>query len=931
MDHFKDLTIHSKERFGVQTKLTVGQPNDHYEQEADRVAEQVARMPDPNSWVRQRGSLVQPVVFSLERENTSTEPSPSLRFSLFPPTVNSVSDPFLIQRNGAAYVMIRQLQAKQMYDDFVRNAERYGLPVRFLRRVGRDYSISFGSSSAVNPWFNTMTLEEEELRSGSQMAPALPIGEATAIQTIYHEATHAYLDLLSNDPRFSQFITAGEQHYQGARTTQGATTTDPERVFHEAAASYVGHRAATWWSTFESLSIYVSMARTNPAAAGRLRQMNSFERVREDYNRQMSQIVFGYSEEGGFLGVGSRQATTTRAMTGQMKTFLDHELLEDKIPDRFEAVAGFQQLLRQAENSSTSESGSTTSPAPEVQRQSTEERNTVSRDLQSQVIALRGGGHPLSDPERAFFEPRFGYDFAQVRIHTDHQAAETARTINARAFTLGTDVVFGTGQYEPSTMKGRRLLAHELTHVVQQKGPLSHISSKWLQRQVPQDITAQVGPVSGQGGLIRDSSRKRMSIIVGPNDTLRTIAQRLLPIWNNAQPFTPPGTSTPRPVTQLTEEQLAKGLLVYNRYHLAVPSMTEWKVGLRFPLPIEVNRVNGERTLNPDLIAMWANIFDSAWLHLLDVTPAATAAPTQAALEQSVQTFLQETQSLTARSIHLSARAMRNAREAEPFIQEVFRQATSNAFDLALAFMDQIVIHQFDLLASQTAGQGIINTIRNALADAPTRLSPSQQQSLNRANRLLNRLGVFSTETAERFRDIYITEVPGRHCMAAVYHGLEGLFSEGVSQSIQNQVTRESREVMRRTGRDTNHMDRIMETVRARGMAGPETRLVYQRVSNTWQPDPQATVLSMTHPSVAGWYFFGLSLHAAYHSVILAVDKTDPANPSIYWMDQFSRGFTNNVTGTLMNQMRRFRPGHGFAPSRLWQIIPAADTLITLD
>lgn len=477
----------------------------------------------------------------------------------------------------------------------------------------------------------------------------------------------------------------------------------------------------------------------------------------------------------------------------------------------------------------------------------------------------------------------------------------------------------------------RRLRVPRLTSAVRQQASPSCISGAWLQRQTPQEITARVGPVSGQGGLIHDSSRKRMSIIIGPNDTLRTIAQRLLPIWNSAQPFTPAGATTPRPVTQLAEEQLAKGLLVYNRHYLPVPSMAEWKVGLRFPLPIDVNQVTGERTLHPDLIAMWANTFEAAWLPLLSMTPAATAAPAQATLEQSVQAFLQENQTPTERGIQLAARAMRNTRETEPFIREVFRQAASEAFALALAFMDWIVTHQFDLLASQTGGQGIIAVIRSALANAPTNLSSHQQQSLARANRLLNRLGVFSAETAERFRNIYVTEVPGGNCMTAVYHGLEGLFSEGVSQSIQNQVGRESREVMRRTGRDTNHMDRIMETVRARGMAGPETRLVYRAAANTWQPDPEATVLGMTHSDISGWYFFGLSLHAAYHSVILAVDKTDPANPRIYWMDQFSRGFTNDVTGTLMDEMRSFRPGYGFSPSRLWQIIPAADTLITLE
>jgi len=65
-------------------------------------------------------------------------------------------------------------------------------------------------------------------------------------------------------------------------------------------------------------------------------------------------------------------------------------------------------------------------------------------------------------------EPRFGHDFSQVQVHTDEKAADSARSVNALAYTVGRDVVFGTGQYAPETTAGKRLLAHELTHVVQQ-------------------------------------------------------------------------------------------------------------------------------------------------------------------------------------------------------------------------------------------------------------------------------------------------------------------------------------------------------------------------------------------------------------------------------------------------------------------------------
>ena len=82
--------------------------------------------------------------------------------------------------------------------------------------------------------------------------------------------------------------------------------------------------------------------------------------------------------------------------------------------------------------------------------------------------ALNSPGRPLDANTRAVMEPRFGHDFSQVRVHADEKAAESAAAVGALAYTVGTDVVFGTGQHAPGTMEGRKLLAHELAHVVQQ-------------------------------------------------------------------------------------------------------------------------------------------------------------------------------------------------------------------------------------------------------------------------------------------------------------------------------------------------------------------------------------------------------------------------------------------------------------------------------
>jgi len=95
-------------------------------------------------------------------------------------------------------------------------------------------------------------------------------------------------------------------------------------------------------------------------------------------------------------------------------------------------------------------------------------RPSVGPRIAAKIHALSGGGRPLPRGQRAFFEPRIGHDFSQVRIHTDAEAAATARAVQARAFTVGEHVVFGAGEYAPGTDAGRRLLAHELAHVVQQ-------------------------------------------------------------------------------------------------------------------------------------------------------------------------------------------------------------------------------------------------------------------------------------------------------------------------------------------------------------------------------------------------------------------------------------------------------------------------------
>lgn len=99
------------------------------------------------------------------------------------------------------------------------------------------------------------------------------------------------------------------------------------------------------------------------------------------------------------------------------------------------------------------------------------------------AAAAAFGGQSLSHSERTYFEPRFGRDLSHVRLHTDASAARAAAGINALAYTLRNHIVFASGQYAPRTLEGRRLIAHELTHTLQQD------SGQTLRRTCPTDPT----------------------------------------------------------------------------------------------------------------------------------------------------------------------------------------------------------------------------------------------------------------------------------------------------------------------------------------------------------------------------------------------------------------------------------------------------------
>jgi uncharacterized protein DUF4157 len=113
--------------------------------------------------------------------------------------------------------------------------------------------------------------------------------------------------------------------------------------------------------------------------------------------------------------------------------------------------------------------------------------------------AVSGTGRALDEDTRGFMESRFGYDFNDVRIHTGSRAAESARALQAQAYTVGSDIVFAAGRYAPQTNSGRRLIAHELAHTVQQGGNRGAKSASGISLQRwPLSVMLQAAGCSGK-------------------------------------------------------------------------------------------------------------------------------------------------------------------------------------------------------------------------------------------------------------------------------------------------------------------------------------------------------------------------------------------------------------------------------------------------
>ena len=177
-----------------------------------------------------------------------------------------------------------------------------------------------------------------------------------------------------------------------------------------------------------------------------------------------------------------------------------------------------------------------------LQRQGEEEIQTKSRvdkpfnagpKIESRLSIGRGGGGPLPSDVRAYMEPRFGTDFSGVRVHTDTEAASMNKGLSAQAFTHGQDIYVNPNNYNPSAEAGKKLLAHELTHVVQQGGATNRIA-RWGKGAsgygTPHTLVSTKAYEKMDKNLVNDYGREALAYLATHSDDMDSRGGYLLPV-----------------------------------------------------------------------------------------------------------------------------------------------------------------------------------------------------------------------------------------------------------------------------------------------------------------------------------------------------------------------------------------------------------------
>jgi hypothetical protein len=311
-----------------------------------------------------------------------------------------------------------------------------------------------------------------------------------------------------------------------------------------------------------------------------------------------------------------------------------------------------------------------------------------------------------SDPAPA---PPFGHDFGRVRVHAGSGPVSAAPLAPVPVLgSTGGPVLQRAPLGNAREVVGTKPAASNILLIPE--GPPPSIRVEQL---------AHV-----RGGLETDNSlRPRVSVVLGPGATALGIAAQIRPF------FVAAGTASAPSV-----DELARAILVYNQEYIPVPAMTRFRVGLRLPLPIEIDPATGAWIVHPGQVQGWAGSFDPTLQPLLSRAPEDLKVATAADQEAAVDAFLAARTTPLARGIALGARLLTNAFDTDQFALRLFdKLGDAAAFDVALEMMNFTAPHQAAVFASQGAAIGVLWRVMTLLSLPPAKLSPEREKERLRA------------------------------------------------------------------------------------------------------------------------------------------------------------------------------------------------------
>lgn len=473
-------------------------------------------------------------------------------------------------------------------------------------------------------------------------------------------------------------------------------------------------------------------------------------------------------------------------------------------------------------------------------------RRESDRGLAPPIVerGLKGAGRTLDRETWEHFEPEYGHSFADVRVHDDQEAAAASRSIGAAAFTVGHRIAFAQGRHEPQSVAGRRLLGHELAHVVQQRAARPPEGS--LRISDPGDAREAVAA----GAAART-----------PNSALGAVSEQLVqrqldPAWQ--QPSTPPAARDPvQPAGPAEVAEHQDALRQFSR------EKSEWEA---------------EQTRHRILVAS----------------------------------------SAVARQARAVLAAPEDERAALREVAHGLEKELAVSLRVGVTALEKYVS---DLKSRRASGEPVAAEIATARREIEEHRSD-----------LATMGGIFLPARGAAFEQVYKTKMPSMFCMVRAYEGLGALFSEAESEVIQKKVAKKAAREKKRSGRDIDHFIMVMNTVSAEKLAGPRMRARWRRKGRRWEPPLEQFVRPRVSGKVPGYYFFGLALAEAFHSVIVGV-STWQETPLTVWCDQYG---CTPLAGTLderaLAALERWQSAGAISytdwDTYLWQILPPPEASV---